>query len=1456
MNSSRTGMKKPVRGAFAVLILTLPAFLHAGTYLYQPINSAAENWSSGANWSAVPVSASDTVLLMAGDNLNALPNGVTNITLNDVANPFELNELTLQGKGPAAGAGTVTIGGYPLRFTANGSVLPSVNLLAMAGTAALTYTGTASIVLATNLTFAGDGTAGFVFTGPLSGSAPLIKRGASTLQFNGDSRATFTGPVYLRGGQLKMNTGFGGRLPTTQEIVFDGPGASYNVDNNNTLMNVTNASVQFRAGSASVISTRTTANNAFLTFGSWSRAPGATAGFSVPNGSVGSNVKITLPGQAAGFMGGAFAYGGGFAWYDSGSPQTVRGLNYLTDPGSTTLMGSQPSLGAATGKHVQYTATVATAVSAAGATVSSATLTVSATNGITAGSILTGNGIPADTFVKDMAGATLTLSKLATVTNLTLLTPYSAVTNQSDETIASLHFKAAGGTVLLGAGQTLTVSGGGIWRADNVGNSAAVIAGGNGLTTGSGQELVFWSDSVNGWLSLQTPILSTTTGGIVKAGPGQVRMAAANTFTGGVWLNGGLIDLQSSEEAGVSGPLGAGGPIYFYGGQIRHSASNAFDYSSRFSTAPNQVFDVNPYGQSVVLASDLISENGALNYNATLGGTLTLSGNSTYNGGSTLTAGNLVLGSDTALGSGPVTIAGAIAFRSIGAETRVLANPLVFNSSPTFGINDGVNYGNIVWIGPAVFRADTTLLALGQNNGPVSAVAFEGPIVEYGGRRNLVVTGRTDGSGQGYIFLLGANTYSGQTIINNVGAAGPIVINTIGNDGETASSLGAPTGTTRIIRLATGNSSSSAGIIRYIGGPTSTDRPLSVGGATGGNYSSPQLDASGYGPIRFTADMILNGSASTARNLNLNGVNRDTNTFAGVITNFTSGSSMGIAKNGCGVWVLSATNTLLGGLTVNGGRLVLDYPATGPVVPAANTLTLGDTVELKANADAATTQTLGNLSTLLNSRGRIVLTRPGAASLGLTLGNTWTRGAGSTLFVDAGSGATLAANPAAQLVSGLIGWAVFRDATGTGFATTDGASVARFTAGTPLAAGFATDTTNNFLVAGDLTLTGASRNIGSTVSFSAADGTLNLSGLTMSLSGIRALLFTGSGGYTITNGTLSAAANEMIIHQYAAGVVLLAATNGTSSGSITKDGPGVLVMKSRGSSGQLRILDGVVRADGLTNVLTAGSILLNNGGILELGAAGNFTGNLGTAAGNIQFAGDGGFSAYGADRMVQLNSGTGVINWGGANFIPANHALVLGSASSDALVDFQNNLNFINQQRVVDVGNGSAALDARLSGVLTSRYGGGLIKRGEGALEVTGANSYLGDTWVEEGELRVSGTTGSGLVTVFDGAAISGTGTVNRLTLRPGGRLVQLAAVGGVPGALKVTGQLDISQGTLDLSGLGPLGPGDQVIVECGSLNGSSFAVVEGLPANRSIVYSPSGIVLKSRKMGLVITVR
>jgi fibronectin-binding autotransporter adhesin len=135
--------------------------------------------------------------------------------------------------------------------------------------------------------------------------------------------------------------------------------------------------------------------------------------------------------------------------------------------------------------------------------------------------------------------------------------------------------------------------------------------------------------------------------GLTKSGEGTLTLSAANTYTGGTTLSGGLITMNAS------GALGTTGNITFSGGGLQFSANGTTDVSSRIKNSTSAVL-LNTNAQNITFGSAIDGTNiGGLTKNGT--GTLVLSGSNAYTGTTTLNLGNLTLQSSNALGTSTLT---------------------------------------------------------------------------------------------------------------------------------------------------------------------------------------------------------------------------------------------------------------------------------------------------------------------------------------------------------------------------------------------------------------------------------------------------------------------------------------------------------------------------------------------------------------------------------------------------------------------------------------------------------------------------------------------------------------------------------------------------------------------------------------------------------------------------------
>ncbi len=227
-------------------------------------------------------------------------------------------------------------------------------------------------------------------------------------------------------------------------------------------------------------------------------------------------------------------------------------------------------------------------------------------------------------------------------------------------------------------------------------------------------------------------------------------------------------------------------------------------------------------------------------------------------------------------------------------------------------------------------------------------------------------------------------------------------------------------------------------------------------------------------------------------------------------------------------------------------------------------------------------------------------------------------------------------------------------------------------------------------------------------------------------------------------------------------------SNGAASAfGLTVNGRGTLWLRNTNTfTGALTFGGGTVRAVDGVGLPTTALVTFNNTathGILE--SSGSFTRTIGSGAGQISWQSSsvgGGFAAWGGPLNVSLNGG-GVINWASGTDGFNGRVLVLNSFTANDRVILENSIELGAARTIYVYDNPFSENDAaEIRGELRGNNTGyNLTKSGPGILELSGFNSYRGNTFVGEGTLRVNGTIASNnYIQVNVPAMLSGTGRV------------------------------------------------------------------------------------------------
>jgi autotransporter-associated beta strand protein/T5SS/PEP-CTERM-associated repeat protein len=412
--------------------------------------------------------------------------------------------------------------------------------------------------------------------------------------------------------------------------------------------------------------------------------------------------------------------------------------------------------------------------------------------------------------------------------------------------VAGTLSKGAEGTINLNPGGTLQIGTGG---------TTGVLLGGTGGLTNNGTLIFNRFDA-----STYSGIISGT-GVVTKQGVGTLTLSGNNSYAGGTTISDGVLALGSADAVGASGT------ISFGGGTLQYSASNTTDYSSRFSTAASQAYEIHTNSQNVTLAAPLSSSGGTLTKFGA--GTLTLLGNNSYTGGTTISDGTLQIG--------------------VGGTTGSITGDVVNNSALVLSRSDASTYSGVISGTGSLTKQGSGTLTLSGSNSYAGGTTISAGTLQVG-------AGGTTGSIAGDVvndaFLVfnrsNASTYSG--VISGTG--------TIQNDG---------TGTTTL----TGQTSFTSGLGATAGwlivGSTASVNGFSTTGSLAA-ASGATLELKSKGLAYVNGLSTLTGGTIVAAN----------------------GISLGAGANVLGAGVISGRIAATAGSRVeaSGGRLTLGDAAS------------------------------------------------------------------------------------------------------------------------------------------------------------------------------------------------------------------------------------------------------------------------------------------------------------------------------------------------------------------------------------------------------------------------------------------------------------------------------------------------------------------------------------------------
>lgn len=951
---------------------------------------------------------------------------------------------------------------------------------------------------------------------------------------------------------------------------------------------------------------------------------------------------------------------------------------------------------------------------------------------------------------------------------------------------------------------------------------------------------------------------------------------------------------SATDRATFNGTIGTANPnltanttigaITFATGNFTLSSTDATTALTLLGTTTNSTSAAinNTAGNNIISAPIIFG-------NATAGqGINSVAGNLTFSGGITKLGGNLTIsGAGATIVSGGMTIGGSVLLANTGSVrlsgnnsvtngwTLNGAGQLVLDSAAALGSSGAINFNAGILVATANNTTDYSSRFTVASGGNYWLAAQSGVTLTVA---SALVGNGTSGlkvgfsSNNGTIVLgTASNGFTGSASLNG----GTLSVAGIGNAG-TNSYLG----TNGTILIGSGTVSST---LLYTGAGETTDKIINLAGTTGG----ATITNNSSGTLIFTSNTTATGVGNKTLTLRGSG----TGEFAGSIVDNSATNRTSLTKADSGTWTLSGNNTYTGTTTLGSSNGTdagtLRLIGSSSISSAATTIFAG-TLDLNGTNQTITTLAMGggasgSTSAISTGSGTLTLggnvtysatNNPGNATIAgnlnlggaartFTVGNSTGNSGGVDMLVsanltnDGGFGLTKSGAGVLELsgvnsytgnttISGIGGLRVSSIGNQGQNSAVGAGSIIELVNSTPLV----------YTGSGDVT----NRIISSNVNTNSQSPTLNQSGtgllkftndLALSGSNARTLVLTGS-----TSGTGEFAGN---IGNFAG--------NNTS---VTKNGDGTWTLSGTNTyTGSTFINSGVLivgSANGISGGLGASggtSQIDIKGGILGLTeASGNLTRSVGNSNSTIRLSNSvatRGFAAFGVNRSVRFgNNAATSVNLGASGGGDLNGGLVLSHSTADATLNFENGLGLVvGATRSITVNNGSVAIDAIISGNITTSSGNWttasiLQINGDGTLALTGSantfgnGSVAGQTFlaINQATLQIgnNGTTGmigSGANATVQGDIQNDGVLAFALTSNPtlanvikGNGSVLNFSTGRITlnGTNAYTGNTTVSAGTL------ALGAGGSIA------NSSLITVVSG--ATLDIASAPGGFVL------------
>ena len=484
----------------------------------------------------------------------------------------------------------------------------------------------------------------------------------------------------------------------------------------------------------------------------------------------------------------------------------------------------------------------------------------------------------------------------------------------------------------------IDVNGGGILAevsgtTPTVGNAIELNAGPLNLVAAPGGSL-----TLSGVISGTGPVSV----GTLNVSAGTVILTNDNTFTGGVTINAGTLQVSADDNLGATG---SGNGITFDGSGTLQISSTSFSTDRTISLADNVVatFDTMGLGWSATSGTTaniegIISGQGGVDIISSVNtpSIIEFSGANTYSGPTDIISASLGFGNASA-----IPVGSALTIGGTNAGIRSVGTPYTISNS-SFTLDGSVILGADTTLGSPTstitLAANSTIIGDDPQGGAYVGSAINGQII---GNYGLTIESGTAGSGMGsltstsgFIGINNAsNTYTGTTTI----ASGAI---------QLGSSTAIPNGGNLTLSSATYEGTTSYGNLDLNGFSPTIGELLDSG--TGFN-------------------IITNSNTSTLSTLTIG-----SGSYSGEINN-----DIAVIKTGSGTLTLSGTSSYSGATTVSGGTLAVTNNGALGGAEGGITISSGGTLDLQdVDYTIAETINLNAGGTLMTSTGSSTFAGP------------------------------------------------------------------------------------------------------------------------------------------------------------------------------------------------------------------------------------------------------------------------------------------------------------------------------------------------------------------------------------------------------------------------------------------------------------------------------------------------